>query len=87
MKSIYAGAVLCVSVAVACALGAPSVTIIPHGHHFTWFPYGADERARHVCIAPACATPMCVNECGVTAKCAGKIQVEQVLDGIEEVTK
>lgn len=71
----------------ACMLGAPSVTIMPHGHHFTWFPYGADERARHVCLAPACATPMCVSECGETAKCAGKIQVEQVLDGIEEVTK
>ena len=71
----------------ACALGAPSVTIIPHGHHFTWFPYAADERARHVCLAPTCATPMCVSECGETAKCAGKIRVEQVLDGIEEVTK
>ena len=62
----------------ACALGAPSVTIIPHGHHFTWFPYGADERARHVCLAPACATPMCVSECGERAKCAGRISVAQV---------
>lgn len=71
----------------ACALGAPSVTIMPHGHHFTWFPYGTDERARHVCLAPACATPMCVSECGETAKCAGKIQVEQVDAAIEEVVK
>ena len=71
----------------ACALGAPSVTIMPHGHHFTWFPYGADERARHVCLAPVCATPMCVSECGETAKCAGKIQVEQVDAAIEEVVQ
>lgn len=71
----------------ACMLGAPSVTIMPHGHHFTWFPYAADERARHVCLAPSCATPTCAGECGETAKCAGKIQVEQVDAAIEEVVK
>lgn len=71
----------------ACALGAPSVTIMPHGHHFTWFPYGADERARHVCLAPVCATPMCASECGDVAACVGKISVDQVLAGIEETMK
>ena len=68
----------------ACMLGAPSVTIMPHGHHFTWFPYGADERAKHVCLAPACATPTCAGECGDVAGCVGKISVERVLSGIEE---
>ena len=71
----------------ACALGAPSVTIIPHGHHFTWFPYAADERAKHVCLAPACATPMCASECGAVAACVGNISVDQVLAGIEEAMK
>ena len=71
----------------ACMLGAPSVTIMPHGMHFTWFPYAADERARHVCLAPACATPTCAGECGDVAGCVGKISVERVLSGIEEVTK
>lgn len=71
----------------ACALGAPSVTIIPHGHHFTWFQYGADERARHVCLAPACAAPMCVNGCKSAAECVGKIAVDRVVSGIEEAMK
>lgn len=71
----------------ACMLGAPSVTIMPHGHHFTWFPYAADERARHVCLAPACATPTCAGECGDVAGCVGKISVERVLSGIEEAAK
>lgn len=68
----------------ACALGAPSVTIMPHGHHFTWFPYAADERASHVCLAPSCATPTCAGECGDVAGCVGKISVERVLSRIEE---
>ena len=62
----------------ACMLGAPSVTIMPHGTHFTWFPYAADERARHVCLAPKCAAPMCANECGSVAECVEKISVENV---------
>lgn len=71
----------------ACALGAPSVTITPHGHHFTWFSYAADERAKHVCLAPACAAPTCVNECDNRAGCAGKIAIDRVVAGIEEVMK
>lgn len=69
----------------ACALGAPSVTIMPHGHHFTWFPYGADKRARHVCLAPPCAAPLCVNECAERATCAGKISAEQVEAAVLQV--
>ena len=71
----------------ACALGAPSVTIMPHGHHFTWFPYAADKRAKHVCLAPLCEAPMCVNGCKSAAECVGKIAVDRVVAEIEEAMK
>ena len=71
----------------ACALGASSVTIMPHGHHFTWFPYAADERAKHVCLAPPCAAPMCLNRCDDRAGCVGRISVDRVVCGIEEAMK
>lgn len=69
----------------ACMLGAPSVTVMPHGMHFTWFPYRGDVRAQHVCLVPPCSTPMCVNDCGALATCAGKIPVERVVRAIGEV--
>jgi ADP-heptose:LPS heptosyltransferase len=62
----------------ACAMGVPSVTIMPHGTHFTWFPYAADNRAEHICITPECADIMCVNECRQRLSCVGKISVEEV---------
>lgn len=69
----------------ACALGAPSVTIVPMGMHFTWFPYGADPRAPHVCLAPRCSAPMCVNGCRDVTRCAGKISVEEVEHAIRRL--
>ena len=72
----------------ACMLGAPSVTIMPFGMHFTWFPYAADEReVPHVCLVPDCAAPTCVNGCKASAECVRKISVEQVEAAIEETMK
>lgn len=62
----------------ACALGAPSVTIMPYGTHFTWFPYGKDKRARHICLAPDCASVLCLNECADFTNCAARIAVGEV---------
>ena len=70
----------------ACALGAPSVTIMPHGTHFTWFPYADDKRARHFCLAPDCAAPMCVNECSDALHCAARISPEEVKQAIMRIT-
>lgn len=67
----------------ACMLGAPSVTIMPHGTHFTWFPYAEDERARHICLAPDCAAPLCVNECRDAACCVGRISMSEVENAVE----
>lgn len=69
----------------ACALGTPSVTIVPHGMHFTWFPYETDERARHICLAPPCASPLCSNDCSELAACSGKMSVDRVERAIEEI--
>ncbi len=70
----------------ACALGAPSETIMPHGTHFTWFPYAEDKRARHICLAPDCAAPMCVSECTNALHCAAKISPEEVKQAIMRIT-
>ena len=69
----------------ACMLGAPSVTIMPHGMHFTWFPYAADERARHICLVPECVAPMCAGTCGHVADCVGGISIAQVKRTIDNV--
>ena len=60
----------------ACALGAPSVTIMPFGSQFTWFPYGKDGRTRHICLAPSCSCVMCASRCGELSACVQKVAVE-----------
>ena len=62
----------------ACALGAPSITIMPFGSEFVWFPYAEDNRASHICINPGCAASMCVTECRERLSCVDKISVEEV---------
>lgn len=61
----------------ACMLGAPSVTIIPLGTQYTWFPYAEDERALHIACTPSCVHPMCAQGCKNIAHC---------IDLIEELT-
>jgi ADP-heptose:LPS heptosyltransferase len=62
----------------ACAIGAPSVTIIPFGFQFTWFPYTNDPRAIHRCIAPACSAPMCSTVCPRLAQCINQVSTSKV---------
>ena len=69
----------------ACILGAPSVTVVPLGMHYTWFPYCDDRRARHLCCVPVCAMPYCANDCTQTKSCVGKISREQVAESVGEV--
>lgn len=69
----------------ACMLGSPSVTIIPMGMHYTWFPYRDDKRARHLCCVPSCARPFCANDCAQVMNCIGKISYGQVVEAVGEV--
>ena len=69
----------------ACMIGAPSVTIMPHGTHFTWFPYDGDTRVPHICLAPDCAAPLCVNKCRDTAHCVGKISTSEVKNAVGNI--
>ena len=66
----------------ACMLGAPSVSIIPFGAHYTWFPYTADERAQHIACTPYCAHPMCSQGCPKAVQCVDLIE----LAAVEEAT-
>lgn len=70
----------------ACALGAPSVTIVPFGEQFTWFPYANDPRAPHHCIAPNCSAPMCLNSCRNVSRCIGGISIDEVKDVVSKVS-
>ena len=69
----------------ACILGVPSVTVMPHGTHFTWFPYGDDPRAPHVACCPACAGPTCAMECRESKACVEKIGVDEVWQQVERI--
>lgn len=71
----------------ACMIGAPSITIMPHGTHFTWFPYGVDTRAPHICLAPDCAAPLCVNKCRDVARCVGRISTAEVKNAALHILK
>lgn len=62
----------------ACILGTPSLTIMPNGTQFTWFPYQSDTRARHLFCSPSCAKPMCSQDCPMRLDCIKMISVEQV---------
>ena len=69
----------------AAMLGVPTVTLIPNGANFTWFPYGADGRARHVCCTPPCARPACSLRCPDVSTCVSKIRTEDVETAIQNL--
>lgn len=69
----------------ACILGTPSVTIMPLGTHYTWFPYAKDERALHIACIPPCVHLMCTQECKKFAQCVDMITISAVEKGINTV--
>lgn len=69
----------------ACMLGSPSVTIVPMGTQFTWFPYADDERAPHICCSPSCARPMCSRGCVKVRHCIDMIEKEYVEEKVNGI--